>query len=138
DYITASSFHLPIADHSADLILSLFAPAPAEEFRRILASGGHVLQVVPGAEHLWELKQAVYDKPYANREEKHLLEGFLLQERRRLAARAQWNSPELIQALFAMTPYSHHTPAQGLERLRRLKELNVTISFLLMIYRAAN
>ena len=39
-YITANSYKLPVSDKSADIILSLFAPTPAEEFKRILAPGG--------------------------------------------------------------------------------------------------
>ena len=45
--------------HSAGLLL----PLALEEFRRVLRPGGHFLYVVPGPDHLWELKQVLYDRP---------------------------------------------------------------------------
>ena len=132
-YVTANSYRLPVADRSADLILSLFAPAPAEEFRRILAPGGHVIRAVPGADHLWELKQAVYDEPYRNREEKHLLPGFIEQARIRVEYPFSLDSSDAIRDLFSMTPYVRRTPRQGLERLAELERMAITFSFLLIV-----
>ena len=134
-YVTASSYRMPIADGSADLILSLFAPSPAGEFQRILTPGGTVLQCVPGAEHLWELKQAVYDRPYPNREDKHRLEGFVQTDRRKLIYTWDLNSPEQIRDLFSMTPYVHRTPQESMTRLLALRHLTVTLSFLLLTWR---
>ena len=133
-YITASSYHLPIASGSVDLLLSLFAPAPADEFSRILAPAGTVLQVVPGAEHLWELKQAVYENPYENREEKHTLDGFSLKGRKKLCYSADIHGADLIQALFSMTPYAHRTPKEGHRRLEALTDITTTLSFVLLFF----
>ena len=136
-YVTASSYRLPIADGAADLVLSLFAPAPAEEFRRVLAPDGLVIRAVPGADHLWELKQAVYDEPYRNREDKHRLPGFAERERIRVEYPFTLDSAERIRDLFAMTPYAKRTPREGLERLEKLDRLDVTFSFLLLVCRPA-
>ncbi|MGN1015067.1 MAG: putative RNA methyltransferase [Butyricicoccus sp.] len=133
-YITASSYQLPLAEHSADVVLSLFAPTPAQEFARILRSDGAALCVVPGEMHLWELKCAVYDTPYRNREEKHTLEGFRLADRRLVEYTVTIDRPKDIQTLFAMTPYSHRTPAEGKRRLAALRELTVTLSFALLTF----
>lgn len=132
-YVTANSYHLPVADGTADLILSLFAPAPAEEFLRILAPGGLVVRAVPGADHLWELKQAIYDEPYRNREDKHRLPGFYERDRVRVEYRFSMESSDAIRDLFSMTPYARRTPRQGRERMAELKRLDVTFSFLLLV-----
>lgn len=58
----ASVYHLPVADRSADLLLNCFSPLALDEFRRVLRPGGGFLYVVPGAKHLWELKQVLYDQ----------------------------------------------------------------------------
>ena len=131
-YITANSYKLPVADQSADYVLSLFAPCPAEEFKRILAPGGSVLMVVPGAEHLWELKQAIYDEAYENREDKHKLEGFALAQRRKLSYKATVKGASNVQALFSMTPYIHRTGKESMERLRASEEIELTLSFVLL------
>lgn len=46
---------LPLQDHAADLILNVFAPRNAPEFRRVLAPGGAALIVTPTERHLAEL-----------------------------------------------------------------------------------
>lgn len=47
---------LPIRDGSIDVVLDVFAPRNASEFRRILRPGGMLLVVVPRPEHLLELR----------------------------------------------------------------------------------
>lgn len=136
-YVTGSVYHMPIADSAADIICSIFAPTPAEEYARILRDDGAVLCAVPGAAHLWELKCAIYDTPYANREDKHHLDGFLCTERHKIEYIIHIDNAADIQTLFAMTPYAHRTPKQGLARLHALRELTVTVSFLLLTYRRA-
>jgi 23S rRNA (guanine745-N1)-methyltransferase len=46
---------LPIADGAAAVALSVFAPRPAAELRRILHRNGRLLVVTPDADHLGEL-----------------------------------------------------------------------------------
>lgn len=133
-YVTASCFRMPVADNSIDLLLSLFAPSAPEEFSRVLKPDGKVLQVVPGARHLWELKEAVYSEPYLNREEKHTLDGFALTEKESIEYTAEITSPERIQALFSMTPYYHRTPKDGIDRLNALKQIRLTLSFLILVF----
>ena len=134
-YITASCFHMPVKSDCADLVLSLFAPSAAEEFSRVLKSDGCVLQVVPGDDHLWELKEAIYDEAYKNREEKHSLDGFELVSREKITYRRTIDSPDLIRSLFSMTPYVHRTPKEGIERLNSLKNIDLTMSFLLLTFK---
>ena len=134
-YVTGSVYHMPVADSCADIVCSIFAPTPAEEFRRVLKPDGAVLCAVPGAEHLWELKCAVYDTPYKNDEEKHRLDGFQLENRHKITCRVHIDDADDIRTLVAMTPYAHRTPRRGLERLHALRELDVTLSFLLLAFR---
>ena len=53
EYAVASSYHLPVADDSIELLINCFSPLALEEFRRVLSPGGHFLYVVPSARHLW-------------------------------------------------------------------------------------
>ena len=137
-YITANSYKLPVKDASAEIILSLFAPAPANEFRRILSTEGKVIMAVPGTEHLWELKEAIYDEPYKNDEDKHSLEGFRLLRREKLSYKALVEGKENVQALFSMTPYIHRTGKDSMDRLRAIENIELTLSFVLLCFEREN
>ena len=43
EFAVASSYHLPVADDSIDLLLNCFSPLALEEFSRVLHRGGHFL-----------------------------------------------------------------------------------------------
>lgn len=62
--------HLPIQDHTIDCILDIFSPANYEEFRRILSDSGYVIKVIPGNNHLRELRtiagEQLQNKDYSN------------------------------------------------------------------------
>lgn len=131
-YVTGSVYHMPLAQGCADVVLSLFAPTPAQEFARVLADDGKLLLAVPGENHLWELKCAVYDRPYQNDESKHQLEGFRLCQKQKVTLRTRIGNQEDINTLFAMTPYAHRTPKQGLQRLHQLGRIDVTLDFALL------
>ena len=47
-FAVASSYRLPAADRSVDLLINCFSPLAIEEFRRVLRPGGHFIYVVPG------------------------------------------------------------------------------------------
>lgn len=50
---------LPFAPGSFDLILSITARHHSAEYRRLLGHGGHLVVVIPGADDLIELREAV-------------------------------------------------------------------------------
>lgn len=77
-FAVASLFHMPLCDHSVDLLLNVFAPFAASEFLRVLSPNGVVLQVIPGARHLWEMKCCLYERPYENEEPVLAPDGFVL------------------------------------------------------------
>lgn len=133
-YVTASCAEMPVAGGWADVVLSLFAPTFGPEFRRVLAHGGRVLQVVPGKNHLLQLKEAVYSQVYQNREDKHSLEGFQLLSRQRVEYTCTLDDPTHIRQLFAMTPYFFRTPKEGMARLNALTSMEVTLDFMILLF----
>ncbi|MEG1541164.1 MAG: methyltransferase domain-containing protein [Oscillospiraceae bacterium] len=130
----ASAYHLPLAAGSINLLLNCFSPLCLEEFRRVLALGGHFFYVVPGPRHLWELKSVLYDTPYENSEEKTPYEGFEYSEIYRVSESVRLSCKEDIQDLFQMTPYFWKTPEAGKERLSALSCLETQIEFDIHVY----
>jgi 23S rRNA (guanine745-N1)-methyltransferase len=62
-FVVASSYRLPVLDHCLDVIISVFAPRPFDEFRRALAPVGRWVTVTPGGSHLQEMRPARDDEP---------------------------------------------------------------------------
>ena len=109
-------------------------PLALDEFRRVLRPGGAFLYVVPAADHLWELKQVLYDQPYRNREEDVPYEGFSYERVEPVEAVVDV-AGEALRDLFQMTPYYWKTPREGAERLAALDGLRVRASFRVHVFR---
>ena len=134
-YFVANMAAIPVESGSFDYATHLFAPFLEEEFARILKPGGILYTVVPGATHLFGLKQALYESPYLNDEalpQTKCLE-FLGQEK--ISAQILLESPEDIEAVFRMTPYYFHTSQQDKAKLLGLKTLETPIEFVIGAYR---
>ena len=119
---------------AADILLDCFSPLALEEFRRVLRPGGHFLYVVPGPDHLWELKQVLYDRPYPNEEKETPYEGFAYQSIVPVEGTITLPCQADIRALFQMTPYYWKTPKTGAKRLADLESLTTRISFRIHIF----
>ena len=131
-YILASIFHLPLADHCADLALTCFAPPALSEVERILKDNGHYIFISPGPDHLFEMKSLLYEKPYKNvvsplgttmsLKEEYTIEQIFTADR------------EQLQNLFRMTPYAYRTSLRATQKLEDIQTVKITAQFILRIY----
>ena len=131
----ASVYHMPVADASCDIVVNVFAPFAGEEYKRVLKPGGVLLHVSPDAEHLWELKQAVYETPYKNDAAVPQQEGLTIEAEEKISYPLQLSCNADIVNLFHMTPYAHKTSPEDVARLDALQELTVAAEFVLRVYR---
>lgn len=135
EFAVASSYHLPVAEESIDLLLNCFSPLAIEEFRRVLRPEGHFLYVVPSAMHLWEMKQVLYARPYENPVKREDYPGFVWQGADQVRCTLSLSSSQDIMALFGMTPYAWKTPKEGVDRLSALDHLDCQAGFDIHVYR---
>ena len=131
----ASVFAIPLPENSCDIVLALFSPFSGNEYLRVLKDGGYYITAFPLENHLFELKQAVYDKPYRNKVSDLGVAGFELAEYSECRFKADISSNEDIIALFEMTPYCYKTSKSDREKLDSLEKLTVTAEFGVAVYR---
>jgi len=123
-----------LQDSSADVILTIFAPVAKEEIIRILKDDGIFILVRPDRDHLFELKEKIYEHPYYNEVEKFSFFG--LNTYKQIPIRKTMTvRKEDLNNLFMMTPYYNTTSNADKEKLKDLDDLPVTFSFLIDIYR---
>ena len=132
-YAVASSFSQPVRTGWADLLLNCFSPFAQEEFQRVLRPGGRMIYVVPGAEHLYQMKAVLYDTPYKNPVQEVAYPGFRAIGEREVQGTITVPHDQL-EALFAMTPYYWKTPRDGAARLAALPELTTDIAFRFLLF----
>lgn len=116
-FMPGNIFRLPLADHSVNLALSMFAPVAGDEAKRVLTEDGLLIVVSSGKEHLLEMRQKIYDDVHLSDELPAVPDGFY--EIARLNNRYVTAIPatEALAALFTMTPFYYKTTEAGRERL---------------------
>lgn len=128
-YFVGSVFDLPIANSSIDVITSLFAPLSLSEFGRVIKDDGTIIIVVSGENHLFELKQAIYDNPYKNDEDKYDFGDLTVKSKEKLTYKVCIEQNDDIKQLFFMTPYAFKTSKEDTLKLDNLQNLEVTLDF---------
>ena len=134
-WLCGTAAHLPVADHSAGIITSLFALTMAEEFKRVLRPDGLFFQVLAAEDHLLGLKSIIY--PELKFKEKNTIPevpGFELVKS--VPIRFTFTvEGEQVQNLLGMTPHVFRITKEGAERLAATTQLTDTASAMLNVYR---
>lgn len=130
----ASSFELPFADESAELVVCTFAPVSDREYARVLKRGGHLVVVSPSAEHLFELKELIYEVPYKNKPNEYGLESFTEGEELVYEYKVTLASRDEILSLYKMTPYYYKTSVPDAAKLIETESLDVTCGFSIRVF----
>ncbi|MBR6360741.1 MAG: methyltransferase domain-containing protein [Clostridia bacterium] len=126
---------LPFEDGKADIILSCFAPDSPAEFKRILKPGGILIKVMPLEEHLFSLKEAIYENPYPNERPDTEQDGFELTEYREIRREITLDNSEDIMNLFRMTPYYYKTGRDDQQKAEKLEKLTTCAAFGIAVFK---
>lgn len=130
----ASSYEMPLPNDSVDILYNVFSPLAIDETLRVLKRYGRFIMVIPDEEHLFELKEAIYDTPYKNKVDDTYISGFKLISRENLKFTMDLSSPEAIKSLFMMTPYAYRTSKENREKVDKLSSLKCRAEFVILIY----
>lgn len=133
-FAVASIAQIPLAENSVDAVINIFAPDSPNEFLRILKDNGRLITATPLENHLFELKAAVYEKPYKNPPPIFEKDGFKVKSVTEVKYKINLESTKDIESLFKMTPYYYKTSAADQEKLKSLSSLEVTLEFAVTEY----
>lgn len=133
-FSVASTFDLPVNDNSCDIVTELFAPYCGEEFYRVLKKDGFLILVIPSTQHLYELKEAIYENPYENEVKGYEIKNFNLIKKTEVFSEIELDNNEDIENLFMMTPYYYKTSKENAKRLEKLSSLKTKIQFEILCY----
>ncbi|MGN1124308.1 MAG: putative RNA methyltransferase [Eubacterium sp.] len=133
-YFVANLANIPVADESIDTAIHLFAPFNEKEFCRVLKKTGTLYSVIPGENHLIEMKSAVYEKPYKNDENPPKTELLKLVSTQRVTDTVTICREDL-KTLFSMTPYFYRTSAADRAKLDGVDMLRLTLDFVILEYK---
>ena len=128
-------YELPIANGGADAITNIFAPCAEEEFTRALKDNGLLVVVIAGKNHLYGLKNAIYDTVHTNEARADMPQNMALVEKHNVAYKIQLDSVEAIRNLFSMTPYSYRTSEKDMQKLLALTSLETEVEVDIFVYR---
>lgn len=134
-FFVANLSHIPLKDNSVDIAFHLFAPFHEKEFVRVLKSGGTLITVVPGENHLFEMKKVLYDSPYKNDEKLPGTDILSLTDTVKVKNEITLPDKADIDALFGMTPYYYKTGPSDRQKLAKLCCLTTQTEFVVAVYR---
>lgn len=132
-YFVASIFNMPIKEQSVDIIFNIFAPKPQQEFKRILKDNGIIVEVVPGKNHLKEIKEIIYNQEAKPNTEKYAFSEFNLLKSNRLTYEIQLKNIKDLNSLLMMTPYWYNG-AKNEQNFGILTLKNITFDFIVNLW----
>lgn len=120
----------PVTPDSIDIILCVFGFQSFDGFNKVLKTGGKVILVEPGPDHLKELRAILYtdvrksDPPDISYAEEL---GFFMRDRQQLQFSTGLINNEQINNLLVMTPHLYRANQAGREAAAGLQELDLTV-----------
>jgi 23S rRNA (guanine745-N1)-methyltransferase len=134
-WIVANSHHLPLKEDSFDCIVSVFSPVKIEECTRIMRKKGVFIRVLPGVNHLIQIREIIYNKVILNEgiDPVDAYEGLKLRELEKVCFDVCLEKEDLL-SLVKMTPHYWKTSKIDKEPLNGIDKLTVTIDMQILVY----
>ena len=134
-WIVGNSHYLPIRDGFIDCIISVFSPIKISECLRVLKNDGILIRVLPGVDHLIQLRKIIYPNVVlvADIDMSHAYEGMKLRESARSTFDISLDNKGIL-SLTRMTPHYWKTSMADKEALNGIELLTVTIDMQIFIF----
>lgn len=136
NWLVANSHRIPLANKAFDAILSVFSPIDSSEVARLLKANGIFIRVLPGPDHLIQMRRIIYPEVIISPEHDPCegTEGLVFTENIPVTYTISLTTAELT-SLVKMTPHYWKTTKADKEALNDVKELTVTVDMRILVYR---
>lgn len=140
-WCVANLSQLPIQDQQCNIVVNILSPANYAEFGRVLANHGMLVKVIPGSQHLRELRAIVHDgttEPTSSHERviHHFCKHFTQKALQHLVYPVTI-PPKQAEQLIAMTPLSWNVDAETRKRVLSVGLSTVTVDLYILVGEAA-
>lgn len=134
-WMVGNNFHIPLANDSLDCLYSIFSPIQTQECARVLKPNGLFFRVLPGVNHLIEMRELIYDEVILNETVDYTqnIEGLEFESVTPIQYQLTLTHEDLL-SLVKMTPHYWHTSKSNKMRLDAIETLNITIDMQLYTY----
>ncbi|ENU78958.1 methyltransferase domain-containing protein [Acinetobacter baumannii] len=139
-WVVGTGATLPVIDQSMDVCTSLFSPIPQTEILRVLKDGGYLIVVTPATDHLYAMREALFEQVNPHTPQKfveQLQDLFELKEQQVIDAPLVLDQ-QALKNLIAMTPYAYKASPERRMQLEQKAHLQVTASFQIYLFQKRN
>lgn len=139
-WVVGTGATLPVLDQSMDACTSLFSPIPQAEIARVLKDDGYLIVVTPASEHLYAMREALFEQVNPHTPEKfveQLQDLFELKQEQIIDAPFVLDQ-QALKNLIAMTPYAYKASPERRLQLEQQSQLEVTASFQIYVFQKRN
>ena len=139
-WMVASSNDIPLPGAAVDALVAIFSPLNSLEAARVLKPGAALLIAAPGENHLWELRQALYEEVRAHHAEKwqeELQPHFTFHSEARVQFTVTLPDNAAVQQLLKMTPHYWRASREKRTQVEQLPSLTTQADFRILQFRRA-
>ncbi|MFL1538932.1 putative RNA methyltransferase [Acinetobacter baumannii] len=139
-WVVGTGATLPVVNQSMDVCTSLFSPIPQTEILRVLKDDGYLIVVTPATDHLYAMREALFEQVNPHTPQKfveQLQDLFELKEQQVIDAPLVLDQ-QALKNLIAMTPYAYKASPERRMQLEQKVHLQVTASFQIYLFQKRN
>ncbi|CAI3128154.1 23S rRNA (guanine(745)-N(1))-methyltransferase [Acinetobacter calcoaceticus] len=139
-WVVGTGATLPVLDQSMDACTSLFSPIPQAEIARVLKDDGYLIVVTPAFEHLYAMREALFEQVNPHTPEKfveQLQDLFELKQEQIIDAPFVLDQ-QALKNLIAMTPYAYKASPERRLQLEQQSQLELMASFQIYVFQKRN
>lgn len=139
-WVVGTGATLPVLDQSMDACTSLFSPIPQAEIARVLKDEGYLIVVTPASEHLYAMREALFEQVNPHTPEKFVeqLQNLFELKQEQIIDAPFVLDQQALKNLIAMTPYAYKASPERRSQLEQQSQLEITASFQIYVFQKRN